>query len=240
MSPQTAETAPRERLQADERKDQIVQTVLRLVEERGADAVSTQLIADTIGRSQGIVFRHFPTNETLWCAVFDWLLASLESVWTKSLRDNASSPPLGRLELMFAGHLALIEKSPALAKIVLSDQLRQHYPVLNQRFANLHTHYEKHVLSLLNEARHRGDIRSNAPVADAATLYFSTIQGLGFQLAVAKACASQQPINAKRIFSLLIDGIAPAADRLRPRRQSTPQKNQTAQASRKKLWGGNV
>ena len=64
------------------RKRQIVETALELVAEHGADAVSAQLIADTIGLSQPAVFRHFPTKEAVWMAVIAWLQDRLAQVWS--------------------------------------------------------------------------------------------------------------------------------------------------------------
>src|SRR5262249_15050587 len=97
----------RERGDADKRKKQIVQVVLTLVPEHGADAVSTQLIADTIGFTQAAVFRHFPTKEAVWSAVMDWLDGQLEEVRQKA-RAEAPDQGIGVLERIFFGHIALI------------------------------------------------------------------------------------------------------------------------------------
>jgi AcrR family transcriptional regulator len=50
---------PRRRLSGQARQQQIVETVLDLVAEHGADGVSVQAIADRIGLTQPAVFRHF-------------------------------------------------------------------------------------------------------------------------------------------------------------------------------------
>jgi AcrR family transcriptional regulator len=63
---------PVDRFPADSRKHQIVETVLALVATQGTEAVSAQLVADTIGVTQPAVFRHFRT-EAMWLAVMDWL-----------------------------------------------------------------------------------------------------------------------------------------------------------------------
>src|SRR5260370_40820712 len=64
---------PAEQFPADSRKQQIVETVLQLVATHGTEAVSAQLVADTIGVTQPAVFRHFPTKEAIWLAGMDWL-----------------------------------------------------------------------------------------------------------------------------------------------------------------------
>ena len=197
----------RERLQAEERKDQIVQVVLRLVHERGADSVSTQLIADTIGRSQGAIFRHFPTKEALWTAVLAWLQQNLADVWDSALLEHEDQPPLVRLEKIFLGHIGLIEKFPAIAKVVMSDDLRHRYPMLNEQFQRLHVLYNRHVTDLLDEAVRVEDLAKGTNVQDAATLYFCTIQGLGFQSAVAGLRSTRLTSHASRIFALLKAGL---------------------------------
>ncbi|WP_426615184.1 TetR/AcrR family transcriptional regulator [Bradyrhizobium sp. McL0616] len=194
----------RERLQAEERKEQIVQTVLRLVHARGADSVSTQLIADTIGRSQGVVFRHFPTKEALWTEVLAWLQESLEGVWTRALLDHRNDSPVVRLEKILLGHVGLIEKFPAIVKVVMSDDLRHRYPTLNEQFQQLHIRYERHVTDLLAEAIRVGQLPKGTNISDAATLYFCIIQGLGFQSAIAGLRSNKLVNLASKMFSFFV------------------------------------
>jgi AcrR family transcriptional regulator len=127
----------RKRLNGRKRKEQIVQVVLK----RGADAVSTQQIADLIGFTQAAVFRHFPTKEDIWSALLDWLDDQLEAV-RASARATALDQGLGVVQRMFFGHIALIERHPGLAKVVMSDHIRQQFPTLNGRFAVLYRKYE--------------------------------------------------------------------------------------------------
>lgn len=207
MAAEMTSSLSRERLQADERKEQIVQTVLQLVHERGADQVSTQLIADTIGRSQGAVFRHFPTKEALWTEVLAWLQESLEGVWTRALLDHGAEPPLVRLENILLGHIGLIERFPAIAKVVMSDDLRHRYPTLNERFHELHIRYERHVTDLLKQAIRGGQLPKATNVSDAATLYFCIIQGLGFQSAIAGLRSTKLARLASSMFSFFVRAL---------------------------------
>ncbi|MET4069758.1 AcrR family transcriptional regulator [Bradyrhizobium sp. S3.2.6] len=205
--PEVASSPSRERLQAEERKEQIVQTVLRLVHERGAESVSTQLIADTIGRSQGAVFRHFPTKEALWTEVLAWLQGSLEGVWTRALLERGGESPLARLESILVGHVGLIEKFPALAKVVMSDDLRHRYPTLNEQFQRLHIRYERQVTDLLKEAIRLGQLPKSTNVSDAAILYFCIIQGLGFQSAIARLHPSKLASLASKMFLFFVRAL---------------------------------
>jgi len=198
---------PRERLDAEKRKKQIVQVALALVAKHGADAVSTQLIAETIGFTQAAVFRHFPTKEALWSAVMDWLNDRLEEVRQKA-RAEAPDQGMGVLERIFFGHIALIERHPGLAKVVMSDHIRRQYPELHRRFTIAHRKYEDEIRKALDTAARSGQISRKLDRRAATTLFLCAIQGLGFQFSIARVLPSMLK-HAAQIFVLLERGLAP-------------------------------
>src|SRR5258708_32791005 len=79
---------PADQFPVDWRKQQIVETVLQLVATHGTEAVSAQLVADTIGVTQPAVFRHFPTKEAIWLAVMDWLEQRLVAIYSAAEQDD--------------------------------------------------------------------------------------------------------------------------------------------------------
>lgn len=191
----------RERVDAVKRKKQIVQVALALVAKHGAEAVSTQLIADTIGFTQAAVFRHFPTKEALWSAVMDWLEDQLEEVRRKA-RAEAPDQGIGVLQRIFFGHIALIERHPGLAKVIMSDHIRRQYPDLHRRFTMTHRKYEDEIHRVLDTAARSGQISPKLDRRAATTLFLSAIQGLGFQFSIARVLPSM-PKGAAQIFVLL-------------------------------------
>jgi len=191
-----------DRMPAAARKQQIVETALELVAEHGADAVSAQRIADTIGLSQPAVFRHFPTKEAMWTAVIGWLQDRLADVWSEARGDQQHPPPVWVLRRMFLGHVELIMRYPGLAKVVFSDHIRHQYPGLHEQFRVLHQRYEREVTTLLEDAVRRSDLPSTTDVPAAATLFLCTIQGLAFQFAVARYRPSRVWESATRLFAL--------------------------------------
>jgi AcrR family transcriptional regulator len=197
----------KERLNARERKEQIVQVVLRLVAERGADAVSTQQIADLIGFTQAAVFRHFQTKEDIWSAVLDWLDEQLELLRTKA-RAKAPDQGLGVLQGMFFGHIALIERHPGLAKVVISDHIRRQFPNLNRRFASSYRKYETEIRKALRVAVKTAQISPRVDHKAATSMFFCAIQGLGFQYSIARLRPSIRK-DASRLFSLFMDALKP-------------------------------
>src|SRR5262245_63158775 len=114
---------PRPRQSGEARQQQIVETVLYLVAEHGADGVSVQAIADRIGLTQPAVFRHYPSKEAIWVAVMTWLEEQLGAIHQAADASFGESP-LTILKHMFTQHVRMVERHPALAKIFFSDHLR--------------------------------------------------------------------------------------------------------------------
>ena len=193
------------RLPGESRREQIVEIVLELVAALGTEPVSAQLVADTIGVTQPAIFRHFRTKEAMWLAVMDWLEERLISIYT-SANDDAAEPGPAVLRRMFLGHMKLIENHPALAKLVLSDHLRQQYPSLQERFSAIHGSYRARLASVIERAQSQGTVRRSVAAKDAATMFLSLVQGLGFQFAIARL-PIKLPTEAERAFAIYLQGI---------------------------------
>ena len=162
-----------DRFPADSRKQQIVETVLELVTTRGTEAVTAQLVADAIGVTQPAVFRHFPTKEAMWLAVMDWLEQHLVAIYSEA-GDNGEAD-LVVLSRMFLEHVKLIERYPALAKLVFSDHLRLQYPSLQARFGKIHKAYAARLAAVINRAKSDGAVRDTVAAKDAATMFLSKV-----------------------------------------------------------------
>lgn len=193
-----------ERFPAESRKQQIVETVLELVATHGTEAVSFQLIADRIGVTQPAVFRHFPTKEALWLAVMDWLEQHLVGIYM--LADEADEAALVVLGGMFLQHIRLIERYPALAKLVFSDHLRLQFPSLQVRFGTIHKGYMARLSAVLERAKSDGSVSETVDPKDAATMFLSLVQGLGFQFAIARVQGGVQR-EAERLLALYLRGL---------------------------------
>src|SRR6266540_2407379 len=167
---------PRPRLSGEARQQQIVETVLDLVVEHGADGVSVQAIADRIGLTQ-------------------------------AADASSGKSPLSSLKHMFTEHIRMVERHPALAKIVFSDHLRLQFPSLQMRFAGIHLAYERRIVALLKRAKMQALVRASLPADDAATLFLCMIQGLAFQFAIARR-PMQLRREADRVLALYLRAIA--------------------------------
>jgi len=175
------------------------------------------------------VFRHFQSKEAIWVAVMTWLEGQLAAIHQGADASFGESP-LTILKHMFTRHVCMVERHPALAKIVFSDHLRLQFPSLQTRFAGIHSAYERRIVTLLQRAKIQALVPAALPTDDAATLFLCMIQGLGFQFAIARR-PMQLRREADQVFALYLRAITTP---LSPRRPSNGQRRRTSPAKKKR------
>ncbi len=189
----------RVRKTADVRKQEIVETTLRLADKIGPDRLTTEMIAREVGLSQPGIFRHFPKKENIWEAVALVLSERLEEVW-KGAESQKDTPPLERLQELVRRHLHLIETTPALPSILFSREMHLENAALRDAFFGTMKRFHKHLCKLLEEARDNGELRPDLPIDDAAYLIVGILQSLALRWSL-----SGRSMNIVRTGMRLLD-----------------------------------
>lgn len=189
----------RQRLRSEDRQDEIVKAAFDLAAKQGMDNVTTQGIADAIGLTQGAIFRHFPTKDTIWLAVVHWVRARLLSVIDRAA--SQASDPLDAVERIFFAHIAFAEKNPALPRLLLATN-----PQLKRLTQELLDGYEAKLSGLLADAKVLGLVRADLEEDAAASLFIGLIQGLVTRVLVLGPRKSLGG-EAKRLFPIFLAGI---------------------------------
>jgi len=165
---------------AEVRRQEIIETTLRLADEVGPDRLTTEMIAREVGLSQPGIFRHFPKKENIWEAVALVLSERMGKVW-EDATDAPDTPPLERLRNLVRRHLQLIESTPALPAILFSREMHLENEALRRTFFGTMQKFHAHLVELLEEAKKRGDVRPDLPSEDAAYLVIAIIQSLALR-----------------------------------------------------------
>lgn len=197
-------SAPRHRLPAEERQEEIIKAAVELAGEHGVDNVTTQDMANAVGITQGAIFRHFPSKDMIWLAVVHWVRGRLMSV--VDLAASQGSDPLDSLEKMFFAHLGFVEKFPAIPKLVFTDQLLKKNPKIRQLVRGILADYEEKVCRLLNQAKAQHLVRQDLDEHSAAAMFIGLIQGLVMRVSIIEARKSLVA-EGKLVFPLFLQGI---------------------------------
>ncbi|MFP5411003.1 MAG: TetR/AcrR family transcriptional regulator [Gammaproteobacteria bacterium] len=201
-----AEDAPRKRLDADARREEIVRVTLDLAAKQGVDDVTTQDMAQAMGVTQGAVFRHFPSKDAIWLAVMHWVRDRLMSVLGRAAEQGRD--PLDALARMFAAHIDFIAAHPAIPRVLTSEHLHTRSQALRQLVTEIMLGYEARVAGLLEAAKAEGLARADLDAHAAATLYIGMIQGLVLQASLLRGRRTLKA-EAARTFPVFLQAVRP-------------------------------
>lgn len=174
---------PRKHLPADERKAATVDAVLRLAAEQNPSDITTSAIAKKMGLTQGALFRHFATKDSILEAVMGWvderLLLRIEQA-----ADNKSSP-LVALEAVFMTHIQFVTEHPGVPRLLFGELQRPGATLPKKMTTRLLARYKDRITHLLKAAVTHGALPPELDIQSAVVLFIGSIQGLVMQALIA-------------------------------------------------------
>ncbi|MBK6489196.1 MAG: TetR/AcrR family transcriptional regulator [Gemmatimonadetes bacterium] len=194
----------REYLRASDRRAATVEAVVALAARHNPSEITTTAIAQEMGLTQGAVFRHFATKDTILQAVMEWVAAGLMSRVDAAVRATAS--PLRALESLFTAHVEFVASHPGVPRILLSELQRAEPSTPKGIVQAFLRRYGERVSQLLADAKQREELPAALDTEAAAILFVGTIQGLVLQGLLAGDVTRIRG-DAPRVFAIYRRGI---------------------------------
>ena len=150
----------------EERKQEILDTAMRIFYEKGYEKTSITDIARAIGVAQGLCYRYFPSKEALFDSAIDQYAEELV---------NQFSIPTDNSTLTLK---EIIETMPVMVETENNDYYKTFHVVENKKFHDQLTlkvceKLSKIVIKLLEQAKEKGEISIN----DVQTAAFFCVYG---------------------------------------------------------------
>jgi len=158
------------------RREQILETALKLFAERGFDATSTRQIAKEVGVAEGLIFHYFPTKASLLTAILEDRLEGRRA-FRRDLRplleDAAGKPASEVLRSVASGWLATLRRDEEIVVVLftaaqVNPEVRAAWQGLIREGTELLTGY----LAARVEA---GELRKDLPLETAGTMFVSSL-----------------------------------------------------------------
>ncbi|MFZ4758949.1 MAG: TetR/AcrR family transcriptional regulator [Burkholderiaceae bacterium] len=195
-------------LPADERRVVTVEAVVSLAAEQNPGDITTAAIAKRMGLTQGAIFRHFPSKDSIVQAVIEWVTERLMSRVDKAAQSQAS--PLQALEAVFVAHIGFIAEHPGAPRMLLAELQKAGDSVPKRMVTALIGGYRERLAWLLERGKEAGEVDPQLDVESATTLYVGMIQGL-----VMQSLSAGEPKrllrDAPKAFAIFRKGIARSA-----------------------------
>ena len=151
--------ATRKRPRPGERRVQILQVLAQMLEQPGAERVTTAALAARLEVSEAALYRHFASKAQMFEGLIDFIESTVFGLINQISEREADGR--ARAARIVAMVLQFGEKNPGMTRVMVGDALVFEHERLQQRMNQL---FDK------LEAALRQCLRDGAPAADAGTL----------------------------------------------------------------------
>jgi AcrR family transcriptional regulator len=191
----------------EERRRQILDTMLRMAGEKGPDAVTTKALAKRIGVSEPALYRHFPAGKPeMWRTLATVLGERMQVAWRAALGEADPAP--ARLRQLVAAQLHLIAAIPALPAILFSRTLHQGNAALRAGMAEVVGRFHARLEHVVADGQRAGELDPSVDPDAAAWLLISVVQGTAIRWSLSERSFDLER-EGLRVLDTALRGLEP-------------------------------
>lgn len=157
------------------RKQQILQSLARMLEATPGGRITTAALAAEVGVSEAALYRHFPSKTKMYEGLIDFIEETLFSrirvILTEETDTVSCCYRILSLLLTFA------ERNPGITRLLTGDALTGETDRLHQRIQQLFDRLETQLKQILREAEISENLRTTTTVTAAANMMLSLAEG---------------------------------------------------------------
>ena len=132
-----------------ERKQQILQSLALMLQEKPGDRITTASLAKQVGVSEAALYRHFPSKAKMLESLIVFAEDTLFSRISMIMQEQTTAPARCRNILYLL--LSFIERNPGFARLFVGDALQGETDRLRGRMAQLMNRLETQLRQILRE-----------------------------------------------------------------------------------------
>jgi len=163
-----------EKLPTIVRKEQIVETALRILSDNSVSKLKLAEIAEQMGLAPSALYRHFKNRDAIFSAILEHIRAKLYTNLenARQTTDNA----VDRLHEMLLRHARLITHEQGIPRVIFSDEIWGQRKERRQRLYRIVSGYLDEIEDIIKEGQEQGQIRQGVEARVMAHLFFGIVQ----------------------------------------------------------------
>jgi len=158
-----AQAAPRKRPKPGERRIQILQTLAAMLEQPGAERITTAALAARLEVSEAALYRHFASKAQMFEGLIEFIETSIFSLLNQIAEKNDA--PSVKARHMMTVLLQFAQRNPGMARVMVGDALVFENDRLEQRMNQFFERFESSLRQVLRDQAQA--ISSLTPTVDA-------------------------------------------------------------------------
>lgn len=157
------------------RKEQILQSLARMLETSPDNRITTAALAREVGVSEAALYRHFPSKARMFEGLIKFIEDTLFTRFNRILADENNADK--RCEQVLFLILTFAEKNPGITRILAGDALAGETERLRTRVAQIYDRIEAQLKQILREAQIREGLKPGISATALANLLLAWCEG---------------------------------------------------------------
>ncbi len=157
------------------RRQEILETLARMLEESPGARITTAALAANVGVSEAALYRDFPSKTKMFEGLIEFIEEAVFSRVALIVKEEPQA--LRQCEKILTLLLAFVEKNPGITRLLTGDALTGETDRLRTRIAQFYDRLETQLRQVLREAELKEGVRPVLPVNAAANLLLATADG---------------------------------------------------------------
>jgi len=169
---------PKKRPKPGERRAQILQVLASMLEQPGAERITTAALAAKLGVSEAALYRHFASKAQMFEALIDFIEGSVFSMVNQIADSPHPLPPPGQAGRIASVILQFAEKNPGMTRVMVGDALVLEHERLQARMNQFFDRVESSLRQVLRTAAEaQGSMTPTVQAQVQASVWVSFILG---------------------------------------------------------------
>ena len=157
------------------RKDQILQSLARMLEASPGERITTAALAKEVGVSEAALYRHFPSKARMFEGLIKFIEDTLFQRISRILKEEENAHE--RCHKILTLLLTFADKNPGMTRLLTGDALAGETERLRERIAQFYDRFEAQLKQVLREAQIRENMRPSISAISLANLLLATCEG---------------------------------------------------------------
>ncbi|MBP7585831.1 MAG: TetR/AcrR family transcriptional regulator [Spirochaetes bacterium] len=159
-----------------ERKVEIIDAALRLIDKKGIQNLTTRNLAREVGITEPGLYRHFRNKEDILAGI----LAMFRNANVVSMEELASRGglPLDTIGALYLEKLRRFEANPSLAAVIFSEEIFRNSRKLSKEIFSIMEMTSEGIEALLRDGVKRGELPDGTPIGELALIVMGSFRML--------------------------------------------------------------
>ena len=142
-----------------ERQQEIIETALGLINEKGIQGLTIKNLSKRLGITEPAIYRHFENKIQILMSVLDLLKKNTSEIFGSELKSDQTA--VQKIEKLFEKHFKSFAEMPSLASVVFSEEIFRNEDKLIQKISEVIEHNNQTLMSILQEGQQKNEIRND-------------------------------------------------------------------------------